>query len=233
VNQLQKHDINGKEAGSFEYDEAALASGANAQMVKDYIVAIRANLRQWSANTKGRSEVKCTGKKPFKQKGTGNARQGSLAAPQFKGGGVVFGPKPKFDQKQQVNKKEKKASIRTILKQKIDSGAVLVVDDQLFHSQLEKPNTKLIANFIKKKGVFGRRLLFVLDGQFHEFEMKDGEKVSVSVKGDRHEMYKKSLRNLPKAEHTLAENVNGYELLAAYAIVFTESAFLQTLENVR
>ena len=96
---LKKYDINGKEIGKVEIDDSLLSATANVQLVKDYIIAIRENARQWSANTKGRSDVNCTGKKPHPQKGTGRARQGSLAAPQYKGGGVVFGPKPKFDVK--------------------------------------------------------------------------------------------------------------------------------------
>ena len=77
-------------------------------MIKDYIVALRANKRQWSANTKGRTEVNHSNKKPWRQKGTGNARQGTFAAPQFKGGGVVFGPKPKFDQHVRINRQERR-----------------------------------------------------------------------------------------------------------------------------
>ena len=96
---------------------------ANSQMIKDYIVALRANARQWSANTKTRSEVKHTTKKPHPQKGQGRARHGSLVGPQYRGGGRVFGPKPKFDQHVRVNQKERKAAIRFLLAEKLKENA--------------------------------------------------------------------------------------------------------------
>ena len=95
---LKKYNLAGQEVGEVTLEDSLTSANKNLQMIKDYLVAIRANARQWSANTKGRSEVNHTTKKPHPQKGTGNARQGSLAAPQYKGGGRVFGPKPKFDQ---------------------------------------------------------------------------------------------------------------------------------------
>jgi len=113
---LKKYNIDGEEVGKVEADKSLVDVQANTQMVKDYIIAIRANARQWSASTKGRSEVKHTTKKPHRQKGTGRARQGSLVTSQFRGGGVVFGPKPKFNQSVRVNKKEKKAAIKFLIK---------------------------------------------------------------------------------------------------------------------
>ena len=116
---LKKYDIKGKHLGDVEVNEALVNAEANGQSIKDYIVALRANARQWSANTKGRSEVNHTTKKPHPQKGGGRARQGSLAAPQYKGGGRVFGPKPKFDQHVKINRKERQAAIRFLLSEKI------------------------------------------------------------------------------------------------------------------
>lgn len=91
---LKTYQLNGKVAAEQEVPAALVESDVNAQLIKDYLIALRANARQWSANTKGRSEVCHSKKKPHRQKGTGNARQGTLAAPQYKGGGRVFGPKP-------------------------------------------------------------------------------------------------------------------------------------------
>lgn len=115
---LKKYDLNGKVLGEVTIAEDLLNEPANSQMIKDYIVALRANKRQWSANTKGRSEVNHSTKKPHPQKGTGRARQGSLAAPQYKGGGRVFGPKPKFDQHVRINKKERRLAIRYLVAEK-------------------------------------------------------------------------------------------------------------------
>ena len=97
-------------------------------MIKDYIVALRANARQWSANTKTRSEVKHTTKKPHPQKGQGRARQGSLVSPQYRGGGRVFGPKPKFDQHVRINQKERKAAIRFFLAEKLKENRVWLIE---------------------------------------------------------------------------------------------------------
>jgi large subunit ribosomal protein L4 len=102
---LKKFDFTGKEVGEEGFDDEFLIKETNKQLVKDYIVALLKNARQWSANTKGRSEVNKVKQKPQQQKGTGRARQGFLGAPQFKGGGVVFGPKPKFNQHVKINRK--------------------------------------------------------------------------------------------------------------------------------
>lgn len=226
--QLKKFNLKGEEAGTLVVRESVATAVANGQMIKDYIVALRANVRQWSANTKGRTEVKCTGKKPHRQKGTGGARQGSLAAAQYKGGGIVFGPRPKFDQHVRINRKERQAAIRTLLRQKIESERVLVVENDTFHSALETPKTKIAAAFMRSRGLEGRRVLFVGEG---ESEIIDGE-FSVSVKATRHDNFKKSVRNLPGCVFTIAPNINGYDLMAAYALVFTEKAFEQLVEMV-
>src|ERR1700728_4248990 len=114
-------------------------------MIKDYIVALRENARQWSANTKGRSEVNHTTKKPHPQKGGGRARQGMLSAPQYKGGGRVFGPRPKFDQHVRINKKERKAAIRFLLGEKIRNHKIHIIET----TEMDAPKTSTIANFVK------------------------------------------------------------------------------------
>ena len=112
---IKTFDLNAKELEEINIDDKYLQTAANSQMIKDYLVAIRKNARQHSANTKGRKEVACTGAKPHRQKGLGRARQGSLAAPQYKGGGIVFGPKPKFNQHVRINKKERRLAIKFLL----------------------------------------------------------------------------------------------------------------------
>src|ERR1700733_2105998 len=107
-------------------------------MIKDYIIALRANARQWSANTKTRAEVSHTTKKPHPQKGGGRARQGSLVAPQYKGGGRVHAHPPKFDQHVRINKKERRAAIRFLLAEKLRADRLHVLED----FQLDAPKTK-------------------------------------------------------------------------------------------
>ncbi|MCH9627614.1 MAG: 50S ribosomal protein L4 [Chlamydiales bacterium] len=220
---LKKYSLSGEEIGDVAVDAAFLDVDASRQMIKDYIVALRANIRQWSANTKGRSEVSHSKKKPFRQKGTGNARQGSLASPQFRGGGIVFGPKPKFNQHTRINQKERQLASHQLLAEKIKSSQVYVLEDSAFAS-LERPSTKTVAAFLKKHNLLGRRVLFVGEGEYHEVEV-EGCKRKVSVASKKHEAFKKSVRNLPKTAFAIAQNVNGYDLAASYGIVFSESAF--------
>lgn len=215
---LKKYNLKGDAVGEVAVDDSFFDVDASRQMIKDYIVALRANARQWSANTKTKAEVNHTSKKPWRQKGTGNARQGSLASPQFKGGGVVFGPRPKFDQHVRINRKERRLAIRHLLVEKINGGSMIVVEDGAFKKELKKPSTKSVAGFLKSQGINGRRLLFVGEGQF-----KDGE----SLPSDTHENFRKSMRNLPKTEYALAANVNGYDVLVAQKMVVTESALAE------
>src|ERR1700722_8563129 len=137
MKQLKKYSLEGKHLGDVKIDKSLTEAEANTQMVKDYIVAIRANARQWSANTKGRSEVNHSTKKPHPQKGGGRARQGMLSAPQYKGGGRVFGPKPKFDQHVRLNKKERKAAIRFLISEKIKEHHLLILES----THVKEPRT--------------------------------------------------------------------------------------------
>lgn len=203
---LKKYTIKGESKGEVKVDDSLLDVKGNRQMIKDYIVALRANARQWSANTKGRSEVAHTTKKPYRQKGTGNARQGMLVTPQFRGGGIVFGPKPKFDQHVRINKKERRAAIRTLLAEKIKEGSVLVLD-----ATYDAPKTKPVADFLKKQELFGRKVLFVGKGEGAN--------------------YKLSIRNIPRASYTTSANINGYDLAAHRAIIVTEEALNELLNG--
>lgn len=226
---LKKYNLSGEEIGEVTVDKSFLDVDASRQMIKDYIVALRANIRQWSANTKGRSEVSHSNKKPFRQKGTGNARQGTLAAPQFRGGGIVFGPKPKFNQHIRINRKERHLASRHLLAEKIKNADVIVLEDKAL-KELEKPSTKSVAAFLKKQKINGRRILFVGEGEYHEVEV-EGSKHKISVASDKHDAFKKSVRNLPKSAFVIAQNVNGYDLVAAQRVVISESA-LEELKKV-
>lgn len=213
---LKKYNLKGEAVGEVKVDPEFLDVEANGQMIKDYIVALRANARQWSANTKGRSEGNHSNKKPWRQKGTGNARQGYLGAPQFKGGGRVHGPKPKFDQHTRINRKERRLAIRQLLADKIKSEELILVEDKVFNGALKEPKTQTVVSFLKGKNVYGKRLLFV--GESNEAE-------------EAHITFKKSTRNLPKTSFTLAANMNGYDVMAAHGLVITESA-LTELTNI-
>ncbi len=213
MSKLKKYTLSGESKGELTVKKALLEGDAPAQMIKDYLVALRANARQWSASTKGRSDVSHSNKKPHKQKGTGNARQGTLAAPQCRGGGVVFGPKPKFNQHTRINRQEKQSAIRQLLAEKIEQKKVFILED---FSELEKPSTKAVWNFLSAHKIERRPALFVGEGTY-----QDG----VSIPSDKHTVMKKSVQNIPGSAFVLAANVNGYDVVCAHNIVITKAAF--------
>jgi len=216
---LKKYNLAGEEAGTVEVDDSWIDVQANGQMIKDYIVALRENIRQWSANTKGRGEVKASTKKPHKQKGLGRARQGSIVAPQFRGGGIVFGPKPKFDQHVRINKKERRHAIKFLLSEMIKSQRVSIVDDMI----LEAPKTQAVAGFIAKSGIVGKRILFLGESNVAEIPGEYGGGL-VDIHSDKYEAFSKSVNNIPKKSFALAKNISGYDVMIAQDIVMTEAA---------
>jgi large subunit ribosomal protein L4 len=203
---LKKYDLAGKEVGSVKVDDALLQGGAHPQSIKDYIVALRNNARQWSASTKVRKEINRTGRKPHPQKGQGRSRQGDLAAPQYKGGGIVFGPKPKFDIHVRINKKERRAAIRTLIAEKIKAGHVHVLQK----ADMKHPKTKKMADFFGHINGAEKRVLVL------------GE--SKQEMGNPHLNLAKSLRNIPKKEYAALPQVNGYELARCHTLVILDSA---------
>lgn len=214
---LKKYDLQGHEQGHVKLDEKLIGAKANGQMVKDYIVALQKNARQWSANTKGRSEVSHSTQKPHPQKGGGRARQGSIVAPQYKGGGRVFGPKPKFDQHIRINKKERQAAIRFLVSEKLRAGKIHVVSN----FDLDAPRTKSIVEYMKSQELTGR-VLFLGEGAYLDLQMDEGPTFSIGQ--DTHDNIIKSIRNVPKASFALVKNISGYDVLVAHHIVLTESA---------
>lgn len=187
-------------------EDSLLEISAHPQMIKDYLVAIRNNARQWSANTKGRKEINRTGKKPHPQKGGGRSRQGCLAAPQYKGGGIVFGPKPKFDQHVRINKKERKAAIRSMIAEKIRDNQVRI----LSNAEMNEPKTKTVVSFLKAANIEASRVLFV---------GADMSNLPLLL----------SLRNLPKKEYSTLNMINGYDLALCRELIVLEPVLEQFL----
>lgn len=219
---LKKFDIQGKTLEEVEVEDTWLRTAVSKQLIKDYIVAIRANARQWSANTKTRSEVCHSNQKPHKQKGTGKARQGRLSSPQYKGGGVVFGPKPKFDQHVAINRKEKRQAIHYLFSEHMKDGSLVILQD----THLEAPKTKIVAHFREKVGLLGRTL-FIGEGAYEQVEDVDAP---VSICSEQHGNFIKSMKNLPKTKFKLVANVNGYDLMIASHVVISEKALQEYLQ---
>ncbi|MGB7977627.1 MAG: 50S ribosomal protein L4 [Chlamydiales bacterium] len=204
---LKKYDLQGKEIGIVQVDDELLEGAAHPQSIKDYIVALRNNARQWSANTKIRKEINRTGRKPHPQKGQGRSRQGDLAAPQYKGGGIVFGPRPKFDIHVRINRKERRAAVRTLIAEKIKGGFVHVLQK----GEMSGPKTKTMAQFFSQIPNAEKRVLVLCDS-------------SKEMMGNPHVNLIKSLRNIPKKEYAWLGQVNGYELARCQTLVVLDSA---------
>jgi large subunit ribosomal protein L4 len=202
---LKKFNLTGNEVGSIQIDDALLEGSAHSQSMKDYIVAIRNNARQWSAHTKRRSEVNHTGRKPHPQKGQGRSRQGDLAAPHYKGGAVVWGPRSK-DVHTRINKKERRAAIRFLIAEKIKNQRVRIL--QIV--EMREPKTKIVVEFLEKLALKNARILLIGSAS----EAQDPSRVNLA----------RSLQNIPKKEYLPLAQVNGYELARSQEIVILESA---------
>lgn len=221
---LKKYNLNGEEIGQVAVDDKLINAEANSQMLKDYIIALRNNARQWSASTKTRSEVRHTTKKPHPQKGQGRARHGSLVGPQFRGGGRVFTPRPKFDQHVKVNQKERKAAIRFLISEKIKDNRIILIEN----TEMDSPKTKTVAAFLKGLEM-NKRVLFLGEGSYAEVQT-EGKVARVSVSSKKHQNFVKSAQNIPKVNFMLASNISGYDVMVAHDIILTESA-LQELNQ--
>jgi len=206
VPNLKKYDIKGKTLEEVTLDDELLKVSVNPQLVKDYLVAVRKNARQWSANTKGRSDIAQSNAKPHPQKGTGKARQGCIKTAQYRGGATVFGPKPKFNQHVRINRKERRAAIHYLLAQKALAGNIHF----LKLSALKAPKTKSICAFLKAAGIENRKILFLCDR-------------TEEAKKDR-EMFFLSMRNIPKTHFLPITNLSGYDVIATQELVVLDTA---------
>ena len=204
-------DLKGKKAGSVVLPGSTFDVPTNIPLMHQVVVAQLAAARQGTHATKTRGEVAGGGKKPFRQKGTGNARQGSIRAPHFTGGGIVHGPQPR-DYDQRTPKKMKQGALRSALSDRARADRIHVVT-ALFEG--EKPSTK-VALAALRAIVEDRQALVVLE------------------RGN--ELTALSLRNVPEVHVLWADQLNTYDVLDADDIVFTQAAlesFLGTKEETK
>src|SRR3989344_3665832 len=159
--QTMLYNQQGKEVGTTELPETVFGVKWNAALVKHVVEAERANRRQSIAHTKTRGEVRGGGKKPWRQKGTGRARQGSIRSPLWKGGGTTFGPRSDKDFSKKVNKRMARQALFVVLSAKMREGECRVLD----RIDLEKPKTKEFAHVISNLGLSGKSMAFVSTGE--------------------------------------------------------------------
>ena len=189
----------GKKAGSVELPEEIFGVQVNVPVMHRVVRAQLAAARAGTHSTKTRSEVRGGGRKPWRQKGTGRARQGSIRAPQWTGGGVVFGPKPR-DHELRVNKKEKILALRSALTDRRAGGNLMVLDALDF----DAPKTAEAAALLEALGIAGRKLLLVVDGL---------EEAAI-----------KSFRNLTNVHLLTFDQLNTYDVLASDVVAFTRDS---------
>ena len=198
------YDMTGKQVGEIELSEAVFGIEPNASVVHDVVKNHLANCRQGTQSTLTRAEVRGGGIKPWRQKGTGRARQGSIRAPQWTHGGVVFAPKPR-DYSYRINRKLKRVALKSVLSAKAASGDLLVVDDLA----LDAIKTKNIQAFLD--AVSAGKTIFVTP--------------------EVNENVYKSARNIPGVSTTTAKILSVYDIVNAEKLVIDQKA-LAIIEEV-
>jgi len=200
-------DWQGKEAGESSIDLKTAKESSAADLLHRAVLRQQAHSRQGTASTLTRSEVRGGGRKPYKQKGTGRARQGSVRTPLRPGGGIIFGPKPR-KYNLEMNRKERRLALRTALMSRI-SDAKIIKD---FGSKLEVPKTSEIVALLNRVGIDS-----------------DGKILIILSKPS--EIIKRSIRNLEKIKLISADQLNVFDLLNANSLVIGEDA-LSTIKEV-
>ena len=198
------YNIEGKEVGKIDLSDAVFGVEVNEHLVHMAVVSQLANNRQGTQKAKTRSEVSGGGRKPWRQKGTGHARQGSTRAPQWTGGGVVFAPVPR-DYSFKMNKREKRAALKSALTSRVEENKFIVIDEINF----EEAKTKNFANILKSLDV--SKALVVLEDDNKNAEL--------------------SARNIADIKTAKTNTINVYDIIK-YNTVITTKAVVAKIEEV-
>ena len=198
------YNMEGKEIDKIDLNDAVFGVAVNEHLVHMAVVQQLANKRQGTQKAKTRSEVSGGGRKPWRQKGTGHARQGSTRSPQWKGGGVVFAPVPR-DYSFKMNKKEKRAALKSALTSRVLDDKLIVIDELRFNEIKTKNFKKVMDNLNVAKA-------YVVINE-------NDEKVFLSA------------RNLPNVQTALTSTINVYDIMKGGTVILTKDA-LKTIEEV-
>ena len=199
------YNMQGKKVSDVELSTAVFGIEPNEAIVHSVLVNYLANQRQGTQNTKTRAEVRGGGRKPWRQKGTGRARQGSIRAPQWIKGGIALGPKPR-SYKYTVNKKERRLAIRSVLSSKVLENNLVVLDK----AEMKEIKTQAMVKTLANLKVEGKTLILL---------------------PERNENVQKSARNIKNVKTTLVNTINVYDLLKYNKLVVTLDA-VKKLEEV-
>ena len=216
--QAKTYNQDGKEIGAITLSERVFDAPWNADLVNQVVLSLQSSSRTPYAHTKGRGEVAGGGKKPWKQKGTGRARHGSIRSPIWKGGGVAHGPTKDKDFSRKVNKKMKTKALFAILSQKLREGEVLFVDKIALDDRKTKLAQSVINNLSKVEG-------------FERIAFKSGRRAMISLP-ESNEMVVKSFRNIPQVAVAQVSELNPVEVLRyKYLIITNPEESLKKVEN--
>lgn len=204
--ELSVYNKSGSEVEKVNLNKEIFEEDVNEHVVHEAVTAQLAAKRQGNASTKGRSEVRGGGRKPWRQKGTGRARHGSIRSPLWVGGGITFGPKPR-SYKKKINRKTKKLALRSVLTAKADAGELIIVDELSF----DKPKTKDAVEILSNLNVDDKKVLIVLPEKDKNAYL--------------------SIRNIANAKTMVLAGMNVYDLLNNDMIVIPQPA-LDKLEEV-
>jgi large subunit ribosomal protein L4 len=204
MSKVSVYNMEGAKVGDIDLKAEIFDIEVNEHLVHAAVIAQLANKRQGTQSAKTRSEVRGGGRKPWRQKGTGHARQGSIRAPQWTGGGIVFAPKPR-DYEIRLNKKEKRAALKSALTSKAKDEKIFVIDD----IKVDEIKTKTMVNLFNKLDV--KKALVIL---------KDN---------DRSVIY--STRNIPDVKTAQTNTINVFDILK-YDNIIIDQAALKTIEEV-
>lgn len=195
----KKYNMQGQELGAVELSDTVFNAPENTHIVHDVAVALMNAQRQGNAETKRRAEVSGGGRKPFRQKGTGNARQGSIREPQMKGGGVVFGPH-KRSYRQDVPTSFRRKALSIVLSDRVRHDALCVLDQLV----CDKPKTKPFVDMVRKLSPDGKKTLFILSDKLENAIL--------------------SSRNIPRVTVKTALDLNALDVLdAAWVVVVADA----------
>lgn len=192
------YNMLGEQVGEIELAEDVFGIEVNQHVVYEVVKNQLANKRQGTQSAKTRAEVRGGGRKPWKQKGTGRARQGSIRAPHFSGGGVTFAPKPR-DYSYSVPKKVRRLAMKSALTSKVLNNEIIVIDEINF----DAPKTKEMANFLTKV---------------------NADKKALIVMGEKNENVIKSANNIPNVQTALVNTLNVYDILKYNSFIITKDA---------
>lgn len=193
------YNVQGEQVGDIELKDAVFGVPVNEPVIHQAVVAQLANRRQGTHSTKSRGEVSGGGRKPWRQKGTGRARVGSIRSPLWRGGAITFGPKPR-DYRKRLPKKVKRLAIKSALSAKVEEGNLIVLDELSF----EKPKTKEMVKVLKALNAEGKALVIT--------EGKDNENVVLSA------------RNIAGVKPLSPENINVVDIVHHDKLLITKEA---------